>query len=935
MDINTFLHRILPTDGEYCVLALQPKQNRRLQKFYDSIGAVEDAAYDLDSKGYDVYFAMATFEEAGSRKVDNIKKIKSFFLDLDCGEGKDFATQKDALLSLRSFTKKLSLPKPVVVNSGRGVHAYWPLKEYVCLDDWLPVADKLKQQCFTHGLLADPAVTADAARVLRVPRTHNYKSDPPAEVTIISDAKYVDFDVFSELLGYDPIAVPTKIEGSNAVMDALMSNTENSFKDIMRKTVEGRGCEQLKLIVTDQENCTEPLWRAGLSIAKFCSDGDKAAQKLSKNHTEYTPELTTEKLNNIKGPYLCSTFDEHSPDICPDCPHFGKIKSPIVLGSRVAEAEDNIVFEPAVSVPNTPITSYVIPTYPRPYFRGANGGVYMRTSNAEGDIDEKVIYHNDLYVVRRLQDIEVGEAIVMRLHLPKDGVREFTIPLTAVTSRDEFRKQMSMQGVAVTKMDELMQYTTTWVNELQASSTADEAHRQFGWVDDEYKSFILGSRDIRPNEIAFNPPSTQTAGLFPAFETKGDLEGWKDTIRFYNKKGMELHQYVVGTAFGSVLMQFQPIHCAALHIHSKDSGLGKTTAMIAGASVWGNPDELILQECDTYATKMNRGEMYHNLPLYIDELTNSHGKELSDMAYQLANGRQRGRMTSGANQERHRGAAWRLLSVTTGNASIVERVSAFKNMPKAEAQRIMEANVRKVHFESKKETDIFSAALKDNYGHAGVEFIQYVMNNLDAVRKICTDMQERVDRLAGLKAENRFWSVGVAMTLSGLLIAKKIGLIDFDLKGIQAWAITQLKANKAAVDDMTVSVEQTLNDYFSEHYNSMIWIKSTQDLRKENNNGLDSLVIPEATPRASKLVARYETDTKLAYLLPKPLKTWCADQQINYAQFVSDLKGKMGAKSRKVRITKGTPMHLPSTNVLVVKCDTDIPEEMVHGTGGT
>ena len=278
MDINTFLHRILPTDGEYCVLALQPKQNRRLQKFYDSIGAVEDAAYDLDNKGYDVYFAMATFEEVGSRKVDNIKKIKSFFLDLDCGEGKDFDTQQDALLSLRSFTKKLSLPKPVVVNSGRGIHAYWPLKEYVCLDDWLPVADKLKQQCFTHGLLADPAVTADAARVLRVPRTHNYKSDPPAEVTIVSDAKDVDFDVFSELLGYDPIAVPTKIEGSNAVMDALMSNTENSFKDIMRKTVEGRGCEQLKLIVTDQESCTEPLWRAGLSIAKFCSDGDKAAR---------------------------------------------------------------------------------------------------------------------------------------------------------------------------------------------------------------------------------------------------------------------------------------------------------------------------------------------------------------------------------------------------------------------------------------------------------------------------------------------------------------------------------------------------------------------------------------------------------------------------------------------------------------------------------
>ena len=50
---------------------------------------------------------------------------------------------------------------------------------------------------------------------------------------------------------------------------------------------------------------------------------------------------------------------------------------------------------------------------------------------------------------------------------------------------------------------------------------------------------------------------------------------------------------------------------------------------------------------------------------------------------------------------------------------------------------------------------------------------------------------------------------------------------------------------------------------------------------------------------------------------------------------MSDLKDKMGAKSQKVRITKGTPMQLPATNVIVVKCDTDIPEEMVHGAGGT
>ena len=71
-----------------------------------------------------------------------------------------------------------------MINSGRGIHVYCA-SEAVPTDDWLPVAAKLKQPCSDNNFLADPAVTADAARVLRVPRTHNYKPDTPAEVWIL------------------------------------------------------------------------------------------------------------------------------------------------------------------------------------------------------------------------------------------------------------------------------------------------------------------------------------------------------------------------------------------------------------------------------------------------------------------------------------------------------------------------------------------------------------------------------------------------------------------------------------------------------------------------------------------------------------------------------------------------------------------------------
>jgi hypothetical protein len=118
---------------------------------------------------------------------------------------------------------------------------------------------------------------------------------------------------------------------------------------------------------------------------------------------------------------------------------------------------------------------------------------------------------------------------------------------------------------------------------------------------------------------------------------------------------------------------------------------------------------------------------------------------------------------------------------------------------------------------------------------------------------------------------------------------------------------------------MSVSVEQTLNEYLYDNYSNILMIKSTDDLRSKQGegNGLDKLVIPDATPKI-KLVARYETDLKKVYLLPKPLKLWCSAQQINYSAFLSDLKSKMGAKRDKVRLDKGTLLKLDPQDVIIV-----------------
>ena len=933
-DTKQFLESVLGDEGFYCIVGLKQDGSKTVQKFYGSLEDATFAAQNLDNEGFDAYYGLATFTEAGSRKNDNVSQMRSLFLDLDCGASKDYPDQAEAIKDLRRFCSELNLPKPTLVNSGRGVHVYWFLNNPVSREEWLPIAESLKNACKNHNLRADPAVTADSARILRVPGTQNYKDDPPKAVRIMGElGKSVDLLSFKNLLGSNVVVkapyVPRELD---PLTQMLAGSYTSRFKTIISKTQAGRGCAQLAKVITEQETISEPMWRAGLSVAAFCVDRDKAVHFISKKHPEYTPERTESKVALIKGPYTCAKFEEYNPGGCEGCVHHGKIKSPITLGKEVIEAteEDNIVQAPPPpnAPPTAPIQTYQIPKFPHPYFRGKNGGVFAHGKNKAGDEVELLIYHNDLYALRRIRDQVLGESLMLRLHLPRDGVRDFTVPLTAILAKDEFRKHVASQGVAATNLDGLMEYVAKWVNHLQMQTTADEARTQYGWTGDaeDPRSFVIGEKEIFGNRIELNPVSGKTASTYSYFTPKGTLDDWKRTVDFLNQPNFELHQYMVGIGFGAPLMHFTAIHAVLFHAYSKDSGLGKTTAMMAGASIWGDPTELVLFEKDTVNTKMNRAEVYKNLPLYMDEMTNTAPKDLSDFGYQLPSGKQRNRLGPNGNTERYRGMPWKFSAASTGNTSMIERISAYKAMPKAEAARILEYRVSKTFFGDKSITDKFSKELQENFGHAGEIYIQYILNNLAEVKALLSDVQKKFDTAAGLQAEDRFWSVQCATTLTGLMLAKKLGLVNFSIKDITKWLLGVIESAKRGLDGMGNDPEAILADYLAEHYTSILRIKSTDDARGKPTD-LEHLIIPDASPRFA-MVARYEYDIKKLYLLPTPLKKWCVQHQINYSGLVDGLKrGRTKAVLGKQRMGKGTRMNLPSSPALILDCTEFLDDE--------
>jgi len=227
------LSAVLSSEGWYCIVGLK-KTGTPKQIFVQTLEEAEKEIDDLVAKHYDAYFACAKYEAKKTRTGDNIKAVRAFWLDIDCGESKPYKDKAEGVNALKAFCDAAGLPRPYLVDSGRGVHAYWPLTADITKQQWKPVADRLKVVCHEHGLDADPARTADVASILRVPETFNFKEDPPLNVAVILPAPATDFETFKAALGGSLDEIPDYAAGQiNELTRALMGNKQHRFSTIM------------------------------------------------------------------------------------------------------------------------------------------------------------------------------------------------------------------------------------------------------------------------------------------------------------------------------------------------------------------------------------------------------------------------------------------------------------------------------------------------------------------------------------------------------------------------------------------------------------------------------------------------------------------------------------------------------------------------------
>lgn len=198
--MEQFLARVLPASGDYIVTAIPPG-GKTFEIVRSSQADVAAAVRRLSTQPLNIFVGIGSYNK--TRRAPLLKR--ALFLDLD---GKDFGAGKmGALRELGRFCRATGFPVPaILVDSGNGCHAYWPLTEDIDVDPWRALALRLKAKCTELGFRADPTCTADAARILRVPTTLNHKQQPPKPVSILQDTGqvFVATELLAKLVPANP-----------------------------------------------------------------------------------------------------------------------------------------------------------------------------------------------------------------------------------------------------------------------------------------------------------------------------------------------------------------------------------------------------------------------------------------------------------------------------------------------------------------------------------------------------------------------------------------------------------------------------------------------------------------------------------------------------------------------------------------------------------
>ena len=758
MDLQEFLHRVLPPEGTYFAAYNSANKgfNQRAADDINSLSSVITYSIEHDMAAY---FATGSFKDNSSRQAKNLYRKKALYLDMDCGVGKEFPSQKDAVVKLFNFCKVARLPKPnLTVNSGNGVHAYWTFDRAVAQKDWVELADILNELCTQHEFPADPVVTSDGARIMRAPGSIN-KKDPanPKKCVVIGqvrpDYPIEKLQILFRAHRSRPNVPNLPNVDVNDLSNAALAKHEWYAKHIINECPTVKGIKD-----TGGAGCSEPLWMHTLNLLAFCADGAEYIHPISNKHATYNARMTEQKFNlRLKakheertGPTLCKTFAQYPQAKCATCPHNGEIQSPISLGREPPPPPEEL---------------------PYPYKQDLRG-IYFVVEGERIDVCPYCIDALELQVSPH----DKRHSLYVEFH--KGGNKKLIRVRIDNMVSSELEKTLLNAGIFIgtDELKKLRHVMISWAQQLQQAAKVNQLSDGFGW---DKNNFSAGGMKYTPEKTY--PAPIADVVLQEHYTPIGELDKWKESAQYILNTGAPELLPILASAFAAPLISLTGIHGAILSVVSDSSGTGKTSALKIAQAVWGNPIKGINALNDTTNSVSNRMAALRHLPLYWDELRQA--KDITDfltLVFRASQGRDKTRLTK-SSEQMHSGD-WSTLITAASNEPLKDYVDAvIGSSTDAGMKRIFEVVMKtRISYALDGTSDRLLKQVERNYGHAGNVYAEYLVQHKTEVEEQLLRLTDSVTKKVRATPDERFWLYLIVSLLLGASLAKKLGLVNFD-----------------------------------------------------------------------------------------------------------------------------------------------------------
>lgn len=344
-----------------------------------------------------------------------------------------------------------------------------------------------------------------------------------------------------------------------------------------------------------------------------------------------------------------------------------------------------------------------------------------------------LVCRTPIILTQRLKSMETGEEKI-EIAFKRDGEWHKAIyPRSTIFTS---RSITALADLGCTITSENAKMVVRFLEALEAENidviTKADSASTFGWQTGG--RFLPGHGDDIVLDIE---PSLR--GWAAAYHANGTFEGWKDTMRPHRER--DKFRFILAASFAAPLLRILSQRIFFVYNWGGSKG-GKTAALKAALSAWGDPERLMVNFNATQVALERMAGFYNDLPMGIDErqLAGQKQESLERIVYMIASGTGRARGSKGGGLQALN--TWRTVALATGEEPLSTETSQT-----GVSTRVLE--IYGGPFDVEQEASMMHQQAPLNCGWAGPEFIRRVLSTDELSIKDQYDrMVEQVYQLA-------------------------------------------------------------------------------------------------------------------------------------------------------------------------------------------